>query len=244
MADRRPPVAAAVLLLHGGRETGLGPPPPRPLNLPALRMRPFARAVIRATRDEPVDVAVRRVRYGHLGWNGSREDALHDAVRALDGVRREFGEVPVVLVGHSMGARAALRAAGHPLVRGVVGLAPWCPPGDPVTQLADRDIVLLHSTRDRVTSPQASRALATRARRAGARSCPVTIRAGDHAMLRRASAWHTMTAGLVRGLLGLSALPAPVDAALRLPPVAPSSDGTLDHDGLLGRGDATAGRRS
>ncbi|MFE7706616.1 alpha/beta fold hydrolase [Streptomyces sp. NPDC057486] len=244
MADRRPPVAAAVLLLHGGRETGTGPPPPGPLNLPALRMRPFARAVIRATRDESVDVAVRCVRYGHLGWNGSREDALHDAVRALDGVRREFGEVPVVLVGHSMGARAALRAAGHPLVRGVVGLAPWCPPGDPVTQLADRDIVLLHSTRDRVTSPQASQALATRARRAGARSCLVTIRASDHAMLRRASAWHTMTAGLVRGLLGLSALPAPVDAALHLPLGAPASDGTLDYDGLLGRGDATAGRRS
>lgn len=113
MADRRPP-SAAVLLLHGGRETGLGPPPPGPLNLPALRMRPFARGVVRGTRDEPVDVAVQEVRYGHRGWNGSREDALHDAVRALDGVRREFGEVPVVLIGHSMGARAALRAAGHP----------------------------------------------------------------------------------------------------------------------------------
>lgn len=244
MADRRPPVAAAVLLLHGGRETGLRPPPPGPLNLPALRMRPFARAVIRSTRDEPVDVVVRDVRYGHLGWNGSREDALHDAVRALDGVRCELGEVPVVLVGHSMGARAALRAAGHPLVRGVVGLAPWCPPGDPVTQLADRDVVLLHSTRDRVTSPQASQSFATRARRAGARSCLVTIRASDHAMLRRAAAWHTMTAGLVKGLLGLSALPAPVDAALRLPPAAPASDGTLDYDGLRGRKHAPAGRRS
>ncbi|MGW9129426.1 serine aminopeptidase domain-containing protein [Streptomyces sp. NPDC055681] len=243
MADRRPP-SAAVLLLHGGRETGLGPPPPGPLNLPALRMRPFARGVVRVTRDEPVDVAVREVRYGHRGWNGSREDALHDAVRALDGVRREFGEVPVVLVGHSMGARAALRAAGHPLVRGVVGLAPWCPPGDPVTQLADRDVVLLHSSRDRVTSPQASQSLATRARRAGARSCLVTIRASDHAMLRRARAWHTMTTGLVRGLLGLSALPAAVDAALRLPLDAPASDGTLDYDRLRAGGDAAAVRRS
>lgn len=115
MADRRPP-SAAVLLLHGGRETGLGPPPPGPLNLPALRMLPFARAVVRVTRDEPVDVAVREVRYGHRGWNGSREDALHDAVRALDGLRCEFGEVPVVLVGHSMGA-------GPPCARPGI---PWC----------------------------------------------------------------------------------------------------------------------
>ncbi|MFB9579517.1 hypothetical protein [Streptomyces yanii] len=30
----------------------------------------------------------------------------------------------------------------------------------------------------------------------------------------------------------------------RLPLGAPASDGTLDYDGLLGRGDAAAGRRS
>jgi hypothetical protein len=53
-----------------------------------------------------------------------------------------------------------------------------------------------------------------------------------------------MTTGLVRGLLGLSALPTPVDAALRLPLGAPASDGTLDYDGLRGRGDAPVGRRS
>lgn len=95
-----------------------------------------------------------------------------------------------------------------------------------------------------MTSPQASQSLATRARRAGARSCLVTIRASDHAMLRRARAWHTMTTGLVRGLLGLSALPAAVDAALRLPLDAPASDGTLDYDRLRAGGDAAAVRRS
>jgi hypothetical protein len=72
----------------------------------------------------------------------------------------------------------------------------------------------------------------------------VTIRASDHAMLRRARAWHTMTTGLVRGLLGLSALPAAVDAALRLPLDAPASDGTLDYDRLRAGGDAAAVRPS
>lgn len=112
--------AAAVLLLHGGREEG--PEPPPLVNLPALRMRPFAAAVVRATRGR--DVLVAEVRYRHRGWNGSRCDAARDAEAALVRLRELAGDVPVVLVGHSMGGRAALRAAGAPLVHGVVALAP------------------------------------------------------------------------------------------------------------------------
>ncbi|MBM7056444.1 alpha/beta fold hydrolase [Streptomyces durocortorensis] len=224
---QRPP-SAAVLVLHGGRETGTEPPPPGLLNLPGTRMRPFVRAVTRAAGE---DVLVRQVRYAHRGWNGTRADPLGDTVAALDALREEAGDgLPVVLLGHSMGARAALRAAGHPLVRGVVGLAPWCPPGDPVTQLAGRDVVLVHSNRDRMTSPQATQSLTARARRAGARTCMVTVRGGDHAMLRRASAWHRLTTGLVTGLLGSGSLPGPVGEALALPPTAEATDGTLDLD--------------
>ncbi|MFE6664243.1 alpha/beta hydrolase [Streptomyces sp. NPDC057697] len=229
--------SAAVLLLHGGAETGLGAPLPGPLNLPAVRMRPFARSIAEATRGAGPGgggVLVRAVRYAHRGWNGPRADPLHDAVRALDALGREAGEIPVVLVGHSMGARAALRAAGHPMVRGVVGLAAWCPADDPVEQLAGRDVVLLHSTRDRITSPRASQRLTARARCAGARSCLVAIRGGDHAMLRRAGAWQALTARTVAGLLGLGPLPGPVEAALGLPPDASAVAGTLDLDLLEG----------
>ncbi|MGC5398303.1 alpha/beta hydrolase [Streptomyces sp. DT20] len=227
---RRQPPAAAVLLLHGGREDGLGAPPPGPFNLPALRMRPFAHALRRAL---PGDVLVRAVRYGHRGWNGARADPLHDAVRALDELRRAAGDIPVVLVGHSMGGRAALHAAGHPLVRGVVGLAPWCPDGDPVEQLDGRDVVLVHSPRDRVTSAAASRTLTGRARRAGARSCLVTVPGSDHPMLRRASAWHRLTTALVIGLLDRAPLPEPVARALLLPPGSSAEDGTVELDRLL-----------
>ncbi|MER6717596.1 alpha/beta hydrolase [Streptomyces halstedii] len=222
---QRPP-SAAVLILHGGYETGLAPPPPGPMNLPGLRMLPFLHGVTRAVRGGP-EVRVRRVHYAHRGWNGIRQDPVDDAVRALDRLRREAGDIPVVLLGHSMGARAALHAAGHPLVRAVVGLASWCPPGDPVTQLAGRDVVLVHSTRDRVTSPLASQSLTARARRAGARTCLVTVPGSDHAMLRRAPAWHHLTHTLVAGLLGLAPVPAPVEAAFGLPPGASASDGTL-----------------
>ncbi|MER5356814.1 alpha/beta fold hydrolase [Streptomyces sp. NPDC002785] len=224
--------SAAVLLLHGGTKTGLGPPLPGPLNLPAVRMRPFARAIAAATGDGATGVLVRTARYTHRGWNGLRDDPFHDAVRALDALRHEADEIPVVLVGHSMGARAALRAAGHPLVRGVVGLAPWCPADDPATQLAGRDVVLLHSTRDRITSPRASQSFTTRARRAGAHTCLLAIRRSDHAMLRRARTWHTLTTRIATGLLGLAPLPEAVATALRLSSDAPAARGTLDLDRL------------
>ncbi|MGW0855953.1 alpha/beta hydrolase [Streptomyces sp. NPDC002690] len=244
MAPQMP--SAAVLVLHGGRARGTEPPPPGLLNLPGVRMWPFVRSLVRATGERatgehrgdgtgPGPVTVRRVRYGHRGWNGDRDDAFHDAVQALDELQDEAGDLPVILLGHSMGARAALRAGGHPLVRGVVGLAPWCPPGDPVTQLAGRDVVLLHSTRDRVTSPQATQSLATRARRAGARTCLITVRGSDHAMIRRAAAWHRTTTALVTGLLGLTPVPHPVAEVLRLPVSAEATAGTLDFDRLPAR---------
>lgn len=47
--------AAVVLLLHGGRAAALQPP--SRANLPALRMRPFATALLRETFDDDVLVA-------------------------------------------------------------------------------------------------------------------------------------------------------------------------------------------
>ncbi|WRQ78870.1 alpha/beta fold hydrolase [Streptomyces sp. MUM 178J] len=200
------PPKAAVLLLHGGCADSLEPPPA--WNLPGVRMRPFGRAVARATTDH--DVVLGRVRYRCRGWNGDRADAARDALQALEELAFLAGPVPVVLVGHSMGGRAALRAAGHPAVEAVVGLAPWCPDGEPVEHLAGRRIVLVHGDRDRVTDPRGSWDLAARARAAGAETCALRIPGGDHAMLRHAWVWHTLTTRLVTGLLRLGPLPATV----------------------------------
>ncbi|MFD7964677.1 alpha/beta fold hydrolase [Streptomyces zaomyceticus] len=188
---------AAVLLLHGGRSEGLESPPR--VSLPALRMRPFAAALSRALAGRNVLVAT--VRYRHRGWNGVRADAARDAEAALAEVVRTVGAVPVALVGHSMGARAALRAAGHPLVPGVVGLAPWCPPGEPVEHLAGRRIHLLHDEADRVTSARETWEFVRRARAAGAHAEGVPMRRGGHAMLRGAADWQRRTTELVVGLL-------------------------------------------
>lgn len=211
---------AAVLLLHGGRADGLEPPPS--WNLPAARMRPFGWAVARATAGG--NVLLGAVRYRHRGWNGDRSDSVQDARAALEELAERFGPVPVVLVGHSMGARAALRAAGHRNVRAVIGLAPWCPPGEPVEQLRGRRVVLLHGDRDRTTDPAGSRELALRARAAGAETAWLPISGGDHTMLRRAAEWHSLTARSVAGLLEAGPLPREVADAFSSRGFPPSGD--------------------
>ncbi|MFB8236618.1 alpha/beta hydrolase [Kitasatospora purpeofusca] len=204
---------AAVLVLHGGQEHGLSRP--GPVNLAGLRMAGFVHALRRET--EGAGVAVGTVRYRHRGWNGERADAAKDAIAALDDLAEELGPVPTVLVGHSMGGRAALRAAGHPIVTGVVALAPWCPAEDPCEQLADRDVLMLHGDLDRITSPADTRAFAARGRAAGARVCGYTVLGTGHTLMRRINDWHRATARLSTGLLGLRELPAETATALALP---------------------------
>ncbi|MEU6737539.1 alpha/beta fold hydrolase [Streptomyces physcomitrii] len=201
---------AAVLVLHGGRAEGRQTS--RPWHTPGLRMRPLGGAAARRMPAE--DLLVGRVRYRFRGWNGADADPLRDARQALDELQALSGEVPVVLLGHSMGGRAALHAAGHPAVVGVVALAPWCPPEDPVIQLRGRTTVILHGERDRVTDPALSRALAYRARAEGARAGVLLLRESDHAMLRRWRLWHELAAETAVGLLTAGSLPVEVDQAL------------------------------
>ncbi len=88
-----------------------------------------------ATRD---GLAVAQVRYRVRGWNGAERSPVADTSWALDELATRFPDVPVALVGHSMGGRAAIYAAGARRVRAVVGLAPWIEPGDPVAPLTGR----------------------------------------------------------------------------------------------------------
>ena len=84
------------------------------------------RAAARGTRQ---GLAVWAVHYRYRGWNGRQASPLADVGWALAEVRRRHGDVPVVLLGHSMGGRAALRRPGDPSVRAVLALAPWLPDG-------------------------------------------------------------------------------------------------------------------
>ncbi|MGW4755071.1 alpha/beta fold hydrolase [Streptomyces chartreusis] len=196
-------VRAAVLFLHGGSVDSRARS--RSWHPAAVRMRPFVRAVAAAVPD--ADVLLAEVRYRVRGWNGPDADPVRDAQRALRELAAQVGEVPVVLVGHSMGGRAALRAAVAPQVRAVLALGPWCPDGEPVEQLRDKDVVVLHGDRDRITDPAASAAFVGRAGAAGARAHLELVKGGDHAMIRRGQYWHRTVASNVAGLL--AAVPRP-----------------------------------
>jgi dienelactone hydrolase len=163
-------------------------------------MRPIARAVHRSGRRH--GVAVWLLRYRYRGWNGTEMSPVPDARWALEEVRRRHGDVPVVLVGHSMGGRTALRVAGDDSVRGVVALAPWLLDTEPAEQVADRDVLIAHGDRDRVTSPDASRRYADRAGAAGARVRYVSVRGDVHGMLLRWRTWHRLTTSFVLEVLG------------------------------------------
>jgi dipeptidyl aminopeptidase/acylaminoacyl peptidase len=203
-------VTAAVLLLHGGQvaSTELV----RPWSLPLARMRMFVSPL--QNRSGTSGVAVALLRDRHRGWNGTAADAAVDALWALDRIAERFGPVPVVVVGHSMGGRAALRAAGHSSVTGVAALAPWVPDGEPVQQLAGRTVLIAHGDLDRQVDPAESLAYAKRAREAGVRICRLRLEGSGHMLLSRLADWNLLATDFALGMVGVKPLPAPVALAL------------------------------
>jgi len=182
---------AVAVLLHGGAEDGTEPV--ARWAGPPLRMLPFGWAIHR--RDPAIAVA--RLRYRHRGWNGAAADPVADVRHALARIDARRPDLPVVLVGHSMGGRAAIRAAGDPNVVGVLALAPWIPRDDPVAQLAGKDVVVIHGTDDHRTSPESSARFAAGIEGIARSVEYLPVPGGDHAMLRHATTWHRLTADAV-----------------------------------------------
>ncbi|WP_144119057.1 serine aminopeptidase domain-containing protein [Catellatospora sichuanensis] len=179
---------ALVILLHGGAEHGHGRA--HRGRAAYLRMLPFQRAM-------PGYVTVWRLRYRYRGWNGAAADPVRDLAWALDRARERHPRLPVILVGHSMGGRAALWGAGDPQVTAVCALAPWIEPGDPVEQLAGRTVLIAHGDADRITDPAASRRYAAAAEQAGAHVTFLRVTGDGHGMVRRARHWHRLVGGFV-----------------------------------------------
>jgi predicted esterase len=201
-------VTAVVLVLHGGTRDSFEPVPRR--NLAGLRMWPLAATIRRLGRR---GLAVVPVRYGVRGWNGAAMSPVADARAALAAARERHGDVPIVLVGHSMGARTAIHVAGDPGVVGVVGMAPWTPNEEPTEQTAGRRVLLLQGDHDTVTPPNDSLDFARRAADAGAEVARVVVRGDGHAMLRRWPTWHRLAVDMVLAQTGFRRLsPFLVDA--------------------------------
>jgi predicted esterase len=186
-----PAPTAVALVLHGGRS--MSDAPVRAFQVAVLRLRPLARAVARAHPE----FAVYRLQLAERGWNGTGASAIRDARWALAALRAAHPEVPIVLVGHSMGARTCFRVAGDPNIAGAVGLAPWLPADEPIRQLAGVPIRILHGTSDRVVPESSTRPWLARLTAAGLAVDRTLLTGTGHAMLHRWREWNSQTASAV-----------------------------------------------
>ena len=206
-------VSAVALVLHGGSATSRQRT--SRMQLSYLRMVPFARDLYRKAGAD--GLAVWLLRYRFRGWNAPELDAVQDARWALAEIRSRHPEVPVALVGHSLGGRVVLRVADDAAVRSVCALAPWTEPDEPVTQLTGRTVLIAHGDRERWTDPKLSYEYAVRAKQVTDRVCRFDVHGDTHAMLRRASEWTALVRGFVLGSLEFAPMPDSITAALMQP---------------------------
>ena len=179
-----------VLLLHGGTQVSHSPVEARSASW--RRSAAMQRSITSDLHHR--GVAAWLLRYRVRGWNHTGA-SVPDARWALDEVRRAHGEVPVVLLGHSMGARTAVHVADDPSVVGVVGLAPWWTAGDdPVHTLAGTHLRAAHGRADHITSARHTQAFVEQADGIAASTEFTDMGRVGHYMLRRIPAWNAFAA--------------------------------------------------
>lgn len=176
---------ALVLMLHGGKETSTVPVDGHS----ASWRRSLAMQRRIAPPLDTTGVSTWLLRYRQRGWNGGA-GPVADARWALAEVRRELGDLPVVLLGHSMGGRTAVHVADDESVVGVVGLAPWLPHREPITALAGTPLLAAHGRSDHITSYRATASYVERVRAAGGRAELRDMGRVGHYMFRRPGAWN------------------------------------------------------
>jgi len=173
-----------VLMLHGGKQHSHRAVTGRSASW--RRARAMQREIAPPARVAGLSTWL--LRYSVTGWNDPASPSpVADARWALDQVRESYGAVPVVLLGHSMGARTAARVADDRSVVGVVALAPWFPADDPVDGVAGKPLVAIHGRHDRITSARETRDYLARV---GERARFVDMGEAGHYMLRRRTQWN------------------------------------------------------
>ncbi|MCW2831032.1 MAG: alpha/beta hydrolase [Aeromicrobium sp.] len=161
-----------------------------PTQLSVLRMIPIAQRIARAGRRR---LAVYRVLNSTRGWD-TAHTPVDDVHWALDQLSEGYGsQLPVSLVGHSLGGRAAILAGDHPQVRSIVALNPWVYPSDGGHNLTGRRVLVAHGTDDRIASPHNSASAARQMARTADVSY-VRVSGGKHAMLGRHSDFDRLAA--------------------------------------------------
>ncbi|MGH3452222.1 MAG: alpha/beta hydrolase [Haloechinothrix sp.] len=188
---------AVVLVLHGGQEFGTDRV--SGWARPYLRMIPLAWAIHRVGRPHGIEVC--RLRNRVRGWNAPKLDAVRDGRWALEQIKDRHPDLPIVLVGHSMGGRVALRIADDPSVIGVCALAPWTTEKDWVSPVEGVKVLIAHGTSDVVTRAESSYEFAKRAFEVGTLA-RVELRGEGHSMVRRPATWHRLVRAFVLDAFG------------------------------------------
>lgn len=211
-------VRAAVLLLPGGSIRSSRPP---------LRLAEWALSLPRRMLEKAdPEVATYLLHYRFRGWYAGQESGATavDARWALDEIGRRHPNARVVLVGNSLGGRAAVAVADHPAVTAVVGLAPWLPSETGVHTLTGRSLFVVHGSADRSEAPAAwSLAFAERARAAGIVTARFVVPGDGHFLLRRRADWAAAITAVALSTVGGRPLPEPLrrgfdpSASLALP---------------------------
>lgn len=169
-----------VILAHGGSERADQP------------ASDWHRGLMRVVRFGEVSgqaapgAAVALLRYRFSGWNGARADPAQDLHQVIETAPAHFRRV--VLVGHSMGGRAVLRTSPDPRVAGVLALAPWVPPDEPVLRPSQGPVILATGTDDRTTTTEAARRFVSRSRNAGCHLGYFEVEGAGHYLLRHSRA--------------------------------------------------------
>lgn len=133
------------------------------------------------------DLAFGEVKYRIKSWK-RLDKCAEDALAAVE----EIGAPHTLLVGFSMGGAVAIKAARHPSVEEVVGLAPWIPERLDLSPLQGRKLVVFHGSLDRYlpgipgVNPSNSRAGYERAKAMGIDATYTLIPGALHGIAVRA----------------------------------------------------------
>lgn len=133
------------------------------------------------------ELAFAEVRFRIKSWN-RLDMCTEDALAAIEAV----GAPKTLLIGFSMGGAVAIKAARHPSVSTVVGLAPWIPDRLDPSTLEGRKLIVFHGALDRWlpgvpgVSPKSSRRGFERARARGVEGSYTLIPGAVHPIAVRA----------------------------------------------------------
>ena len=84
------------------------------------------------------------------GWDIPHNPTpVREARQAIERMRQTHSDIPIILVGISMGARTAVRAATEDNVVGVVGLVPWLPAEESPAPLVGKHLRVGYASLDR-----------------------------------------------------------------------------------------------